>query len=170
MMMQSHQESESQLQKYADLELQHILLELKNGRAQHMRHFIDQYFCYKKGYVNKRGNADWGQIAKYEYISEDARRALAANKDEKVRRDHVVPLKVIITELKKLKPITKEAIAAVLDRLVISAIITKAEDARLRGLKLNDKMPEGWKNPFDRYKAAQITYHKQQPKSTKGTT
>ena len=42
-----------------EIELQHIQLELHNNRSQHLRHFIDQYYCYKNGYVSKNGKAKW---------------------------------------------------------------------------------------------------------------
>ena len=40
------------------IELKHVLLELISNRGQHLRHFVDQYFCYKHGYVKRTGTAD----------------------------------------------------------------------------------------------------------------
>lgn len=34
---------ESTNNKNAQIELEHILLELRNGLAQHLRHFVDQF-------------------------------------------------------------------------------------------------------------------------------
>lgn len=37
----------------AKLELKHIQLEIISKRGQLLRHFVGQYFCYKKGYIKK---------------------------------------------------------------------------------------------------------------------
>lgn len=49
---------------HAEVELRHIKLELTSGRQQHMRHFIDQYYCYRLGgdYVRSSGTAHWERI------------------------------------------------------------------------------------------------------------
>jgi len=44
--------------KNAEVELKHIQIELENDRTQHMRHFVDQYYCYKNNFVNSNGKAN----------------------------------------------------------------------------------------------------------------
>lgn len=58
-----------QNKKYAEVELKHIQLELENNRTNHFRSFIDQYFCFKNGYVRKSGTADWEGIVWNEAVS-----------------------------------------------------------------------------------------------------
>jgi len=149
---------------YARIELQHIQIELVNKRYQHLRHFIDQYFCYKKGYVNGNGNADWGQIFWNEYVSS---KAMEKTERSMVRKEHVIPLKRIRQELEKLAETNKtslEDIAACLDKLVIFATITREEDRKLTAAGLHDRMPPGYdqdghrlySNPFARYEITGI--------------
>ena len=143
----------------AAIELEHILLELKHGRTQHMRHFIDQYFCYKNNYVNRNGNADWERILDSEHASEAAARIIKKReKDYRklITKEHVVPVYEIREMLKGLmgEPISADKIARKLDKYVVFAAISKDEDEKLRNNGLNNKMPEGWApgdNLFARY-------------------
>lgn len=126
----------------ARIELEHIQLELKNGRTQHLRHFVDQYYCYKNGHIKSTGVADWESIVWKGFVSLDARRL----GDRKlVVKEHVVPLRVIREMLIELSPTgiaTLEGIAAVLDDNVRFATISKDEDKILREHKLTSKMPK----------------------------
>ena len=158
-------------QKYAEIELKHIQLELKNNRAQHMRHFVDQYFCYRNGYIKKTGAANWEGIVWNETVS---LAALNLAKDKagnrrKVVKEHVVPLKVItvaLCELRDKNNISVSEIAKCLDRLVNFATITKEEDTLLRQAGLSSKMPPGYyqknhrlyQDPFSRYRSAGIAF------------
>lgn len=147
----------------AEIELNHIKLELerRNGRPQHLRHFIDCFFCYENGYVNKSGTADWNNLIWREYVSVHAAK-LSDRKD--VVKEHVVPIRLITKELVDLKPATNTAIKATLNRLTIFATITKREDSVLRSLGLSSKMPVEYyqenhplyNDPFARYKVAGI--------------
>ncbi len=158
--------SELSNKKFAELELKHIQIELENNRYQHLRHFVDQYFCYKNGYVKKTGTANWEGIVWNENVSLNAK---SENNRKKVVKEHVIPLKRITQELEKLvesKKTKLEEIAECLDRLVVFATITKDEDKRLREAKLHSKMPsaydqvghELYKDPFARYKVVGIQY------------
>ena len=152
--------------KNVEIELKHIQLELNNNRTQHLRHFIDQYFCYKHGYVNKSGKAKWDDIFWNETVS------IAASKTRTkgdVVKEHVVPLKHITSELVKLvKPegVSLVEIADCLDELLHFATITKEEDKLLRQAKLHSRMPDEYfqknsalyKDVFARYKIVNIRY------------
>lgn len=155
---------------YADIEIEHIYIELKNGRANHMRHFIDQYFCYKNGYVRKSGSANWHEIVLNEYVSDEAQKT----RDRSLMvKEHVVPLKRIVYELVQLSKkegFSKEDISNCLDRLVTFATITKNEDQLLRKAKLSRSMPKEYddknnqlyKDRFARYKKVGIKVSKRE--------
>jgi len=150
--------------KNARIELQHIQLELINNRARHMRHFIDQYFCYKNGYVTRTGSPKWADIFWNEHVSVLGRKETLR---KNVVKEHVIPLDCITRELTdqfQKNEMSLEEIAAFLDEKVTFATITKEEDKRLRDAKLNKKMPNGYKqnghplygDPFARYKTVGI--------------
>lgn len=158
--------TESELNKHAEIELKHIQIELENKRYQHLRHFIDQYFCYKKGYVKKSGSANWEGIVWKEAVS---LKAMNETSRTNVVKEHVIPLKRIAEELAKLaesNTISSNDISNCLDNLIFFATITKEEDKLLRDKKLHSKMPaeydlEGhclYKDPHARYKAVGIEY------------
>jgi hypothetical protein len=150
--------------KNAMIELQHIQLELNNQRTQHMRHFIDQYYCYKNNLVTVTGKANWDKILWNGYVSKNA--AIEIDR-KKVTKEHIVPLKVIVHELTLLNTkaeISLETIQNCIDNLLMFATITKEEDAKLRSLKLTSSMPVGYQlsndplygDKFSRYKLAGI--------------
>ncbi len=156
------------MNKNAEIELRHIQLELENNRSQHLRHFVDQYFCYKNDYVKRTGAANWEAIVWNETVSIKAKNT--TNRKEVVK-EHVIPLKRITQELEKLSELNNtslEAIARCLDELTIFATITKDEDKSLREEKLNSKMPpeydeeghELFHDPYARYKKVGIEYEK----------
>lgn len=153
--------------KNALVEIEHLKLELQNGRTQHFRSFIDQYYCYKNGYVNRNGKAKWNDLFWKEFVSEEANKTT----DKKlVTKEHVVPLKVITSKLQCIprEDITIDTIRKVLDKYIVFATITKAEDKLLRDEKLNSKMPDEYYNTnsllyndlFARYKKVGIKYKK----------
>jgi len=75
-----------------------------------------------------------------------------------LRHEHLVPKKVVIAHLLALDPATTDNVHAILDRYCIGVVVTKDEDARLTGLGLRSKMPDGWDagDPWARYAAAGI--------------
>jgi len=150
------------------IELRHIQLELENGRFQHFRSFVDQYYCYKHGYINRNGKAKWSDLFWKEIVSKNAQKT---NDKKKVIKEHVIPLRVITDKLAQLAKDGTPSIPAiqeVLDKYTIFATITKDEDQRLRDAKLNSKMPNAfydekdplYDDPFARYKAVNIKYEK----------
>tara|TARA_B110000285_G_C14701444_1_gene413622 strand:+ start:130 stop:594 length:465 start_codon:yes stop_codon:yes gene_type:complete len=145
-----------------EVELKHIQLELNNERSQHLRHFVDQYFCYKNGYVNKNGKPKWDLIFWKEWVSEEAEKV--SHKDLVVK-EHIVPLKVITDKLKELDSnCTIEQIKSIIDEFLHFATITKEEDKRLSSLGFKQKMPNEFYEEnhnmfgdiFARYKVAEI--------------
>jgi hypothetical protein len=154
------------MNKNTELELLHIQLELHNNRTQHLRHFIDQYFCYQYGYVTNSGKSNWNLIFWREWVSVNANNL--TNKTH-VIKEHIVPLKFITNQLKNLKQdCTIAEIKTILDYYLHFATITKDEDTKLRKMGLNQKMPEDFFNAkselfndvFARYKKANIEIKK----------
>lgn len=150
----------------AEIELKHVLLELHNNRSQHLRHFIDQYYCYKKGYVNKNGKAKWDLIFWKEFVSSEAEKL--TNK-RLVIKEHVIPLKVITEKLKELgSNCSLEEVKNIIDKYLHFATISKKEDMILRESGLNHKMPDDffdvnselYQNVFARYIKAGIEFKK----------
>ena len=69
------------IEEQAQIELKHIELELKNNRDQHLRHFMDQYYCYRHGYVRGKNNrADWEAIVWNDKVSLAAREMAAVGR------------------------------------------------------------------------------------------
>jgi hypothetical protein len=148
---------------YALIELKHIQLELQYGRTHHFRHFVDQYFCYKHGYVTKSGKASWSKIPWNEYVSEEANKT----RDKKliVEKEHILPLGVITSYLVELGANPSiESIKVVIDKYLHFATIINEEDKLLNAHGLNSKMPDEYYDKssdlygdmFARYKVAGI--------------
>jgi len=136
---------DSRCAEYALIELKHIQLELMNDRYQHLRHFVDQYYCYSNCIVKRTGRADWEAVVWKGFVSVAARQLQPDRKS--VVKEHLVPLKVIENRLRLLveeKKVTLKNIASVLQELTHFATITKSEDALLRKAGLGRKMPDGF--------------------------
>ncbi|MDP3777561.1 MULTISPECIES: hypothetical protein [Methylotenera] len=155
--------------KNALIELKHIELELLNGRSHHFRHFVDRYYCYKNGFVNRSGMADWEGMVWHGIVSIEAR--LLGDRKQVVK-EHVVPLRIItqmLTEHAASGDFSCESIADLLDRYLVFATISKREDALLRQNGLTSQMPEGFyqmgnplhKNLLARYLAVGIQLEEQ---------
>ena len=130
--------------KNALIELQHIELELRNNRTQHLRHFVDQYYCYKHNHVNRNGKANWEGMVWKGFVSAEASK-ISDRKD--VVKEHVIPLKVITKILLDHSihdDFSLESIARILDTYLIFATISQREDKLLRDAKLTSKMPCGF--------------------------
>jgi len=71
--------------------------------------------------------------------------------------EHVVTVSAICAMVMELVNPTKEDLAATIRKWTLIAVITKAEDARLKALKLNKTMPDNWETDMLlRYKLAGI--------------
>lgn len=74
--------------------------------------------------------------------------------------EHLVPRKVVRDILLSLpqEQRTIDKVEGILDRLTLTALITKEQDVLLRDLKLTSKMPAGWcpwtGDPLERYRIA----------------
>jgi hypothetical protein len=136
----------------AGLELRHIQLELEHNRFEHMRHFIDQYYCYRKGITKRTGRAKWESIVWTGVVSVAARAKYPDR--QAVVKEHAVPLKEIISMLRLLaaeRRTSLEDIAELLTQFTVFGTITREEDAKLRASGLVSAMPEGFYVPGHAY-------------------
>lgn len=132
----------------AQLELQHIQLELQHGRTDHFRHFIDQFYCFTNGFVNRNGRAKWSVLHWHGFVSKSAR--VAAANEQKVFKDHVIPLRAIQEELVELAAEGTPSLSSISDvlvRLTHFGAITEEENQNLRDAGLNHRMPAGFYDP-----------------------
>ena len=72
--------------------------------------------------------------------------------------DHAIPFRYIEAELLDLAEVTPQAVADVLEKKCVVALITTEEDRKLNAAGLSSKMPENWDglDPLARYKAVGI--------------
>lgn len=128
----------------ANIELQHIYLEVYNERYHHLGAFIEAYYCHRHGLVTKQGKPDWLQI-----FTKGTRTLAAAAIVERKRlvRDLVVPLTVIVGYLKTLvrdDRLSLDTIKKVLDHYVIYIIMTRYEHEQLVNAGLKNVMPASY--------------------------
>ena len=131
------------------IELEHIRLELIHRRTKnvnvinHLRHFVDQWFCYKYGYITNGNRAAWGKIIFKEYVSEGVLKLLEKYTEVEllsmkgknrliVEKEHIMPLNRITKKLLELpKNPSIEEIEIILIENLKYATITKEEDKLL---------------------------------------
>jgi hypothetical protein len=131
------------------IELEHIRIELIHRRTKnvnvinHLRHFVDQWFCYKHGYITNGNRAAWGKIIFKEYVSEGVFKLLEKYTEEEllnmkgksrliVEKEHIMPLNRITKKLLELPTTSSiEEIEFILIENVKFATITKEEDKLL---------------------------------------
>lgn len=170
------------------IELEHIRLELIYRRTKnvnvinHLRHFVDQWFCYKHGYITNGNRAAWGKIIFKQYVSEGVLKLLEKytevdllsmkGKDRLiVEKEHIMPLNRITKKLLELPTSPSiEEIETILMENVKYATITKEEDKLL----IKQDMPSEYFNSnhelyndfFARYKSVGIKLIKTNNTST----
>ena len=75
-----------------------------------------------------------------------------------LRYDHAIPFGYVMKEILEAEELDLDVLRKILEEKIVICLITKEEDARLKMLGLNSKMPETWdgEDPLARYKAAKI--------------
>jgi hypothetical protein len=160
------------------VELEHIRIELMHRRqnVSHLRHFVDQWFCYKHGHITKGNKATWGKIVFNEYVSEGVLELLEKYTETDllnmkgknkliVEKEHIIPLYQISKKLLRLPANPSiEQIEAILEDTVKYATITKKEDKILLKKDMPseyfDSTHELFNDSFARYKSAGIKINK----------
>ncbi|GAJ72356.1 hypothetical protein JCM18904_3169 [Vibrio sp. JCM 18904] len=138
----------------ADIELQHLWLEVQAERWQNLPRFLFSYYCYKHNLISKTNKVCW----------ETARANLPASTSIKERKNAVVePLVSEETVAGLLKAISKDGgemtfdvMGTTLDTFLHYVVISKEEKARLKS-----NMPASWyqrsnKSPLARFEQAGI--------------
>lgn len=120
----------------ADIELQHIWLEVQTQRWHNIPRFLFSYYCFKHNLVSKTNKPCW----------ETAREALPASTTIQTRKDSVieplVPEDTVIGLLKTLskdEEISFDAMVQTLEAFLHYVVISKQEKA-----KLKPNMPASW--------------------------
>jgi hypothetical protein len=131
------------------IELEHIKIELLHRRTtnanviNHLRHFVDQWFCYKYEYITNGNRAAWGKIIFKEYVSAGVLKLLEKYTEKEllsmkgnnrliVEKEHIMPLNRIAKKLLELpKNPSIEEIEIILIENLKYATITKEEDKLL---------------------------------------
>lgn len=132
----------------ANIELQHIYLEVYSERYCHLRTFLESYYCYQHGLVTKQGKPDWIQIFNV------GKRTVAATqiKERKLLvREMVMPLSVIMGHFKALvrdDEATINSIQAVIDDYLEYVIMTREEYNALVQAGLKETMPASYYQPL----------------------
>ncbi|EHZ2780851.1 hypothetical protein ACFJ92_001927 [Vibrio parahaemolyticus] len=141
----------------ADIELQHLWLEIQTQRWQNVPRFLFSYYCYKNNLVNKNNKVCW----------ETARDALPASISLKTRKQAVIePLIPEETVVGLLKAISKDGemtcdvMTATLNAFLHYVVISKQEK-----LQLKPNMPASWyqqhhRSVFARFEQAGIEFNK----------
>ncbi|HDM8184882.1 TPA: hypothetical protein P0E26_001574 [Vibrio harveyi] len=120
----------------ADIELQHLWLEVQAERWQNLSRFLFSYYCYKHNLVSKTNKVCW----------ETARASLpCSNTITELKHAVIEPLIPEDTVVGLLKTISKdgdmsfEIMASTLDTFLRYVVISKQEKAQLK-----PNMPAGW--------------------------
>ncbi|NOJ20970.1 hypothetical protein [Vibrio jasicida] len=120
----------------ADIELQHLWLEVQTERWQNLSRFLFSYYCYKHNLVSKTNKVCW----------ETARASLPCSKTITMRKHAVIePLIPEDTVVGLLKTISKdgdmsfEIMASTLDTFLRYVVISKQEKTQLK-----PNMPASW--------------------------
>lgn len=120
----------------ADIELQHIWLEVQAERWHNIPRFLFSYYCYKHNHVSKTNKPCW----------ETARNALPTSSSVQARKNSVieplVPENAVVGLLKALSKdgeMTFDTMAQTLYEFLHYVVISKQEQA-----KLKPNMPASW--------------------------
>ncbi|NAX20476.1 hypothetical protein CAG65_04585 [Vibrio sp. V39_P1S14PM300] len=133
-----------------DIELEHILLEIRAERWNQLDRFLFPYFCFREGYLTKQGKPDW-----------EAARAQSPRSSKIMQVKHaclepLLPNEALIGELKRHTRdgnLTLASLKRILATALQYAVISKEEKQALSSLGLADAMPPEW------YRSAERTIH-----------
>lgn len=126
---------------HANLELQHIYLEVYAERFHYLRQYFEGYYCYRHQLVTRQGKADWEQIFDYSVRSMAA--SQIKNRKQLVRELRL-PLAVLTGKLKALvrdDELSLESIKRLLDSHLDYIILTREEFQQLKAAGFHDRMP-----------------------------
>jgi len=131
----------------ANIELQHIYLEVYAERFHFLRQFFEAYYCYQHHLVTRQGKADWEQIFDHAIRSKAASRI--ENRKQLVR-EFRLPLPVLTGKLKALVRDEEQSIDSIkrlLDTYLDYVILTRDEFHKLKAAGLHERMPADYYRP-----------------------
>ena len=125
----------------ADLELQHIYLEVYAERYHHLKSFIEAYYCFTHGAVTKNDKPDWEAIFDTGIRTTQSQGVV----DRKLLvRDMLVPFSVLVGMMKTMvrdDDLTIEGLRQLLDEKLKYVVLTRIEHSILDKQGLKDAMP-----------------------------
>ena len=128
----------------ANLELQHIYLEVYAERFHYLRQFFEGYYCYRHHLVTRQGKADWEQI--FEHGARSQAASLIKDRKQLVR-EFRLPLSVLTGKLKALvrdDELSIDTIKQLLDTHLEYVILTCQELQKLKAAGLVQRMPANY--------------------------
>lgn len=153
--------------------LKHIQIAVEAGdRGAPFRTFLDNFYAYYAGgpFLNRSGRPHWlnapcprrhrDALLHSHFVSVAAMRVLAELSDERLVKDHAIPVSVLREMLLQDGCNTLERVQSLMNRFYRIGIITASEDALLTSRGLRSRMPSGWRTsdgPFARFETVGIT-------------
>lgn len=138
-----------------ELEFEHIYLEVRGQRWQHIERFLLSYFCYREGFVSSKGKPDW------ELARASCPRSSNVHSLKHSTLEPVVPLDVVIGEIKRYwrdGELTPSSLRRILDSLLRFITIDKQEKSALKNAGLEKAMPACWYQSEQRDPMARFTH------------
>ncbi len=135
----------------ADLELQHIYLEVYAERYHHLKAFIEAYYCFTHGAVTKNDKPDWEAIFDTGLRTTQSCGVM----DRKLLvRDMLVPFSVLVGMMKVMvrdDDLTIDGLRQLLDEKLQYVILKRVEYSRLVKQGLKEAMPAGFYQTHSHY-------------------
>jgi len=154
----------------ADAYLDHILIYLKSNErgSPPLRMFLDNWFAYSHQgpFLSPNGNPVWFNnpdpsklkvreaLLSMHYVSKGAIDVINGDSDDKLVKEHSVPISILKDILYSKMPKNKSTLNNLLLTYYRLGVLTKTEDNLLKTNGLNSKMPKNWNstmNVFARY-------------------
>lgn len=141
-------------------------------RGAPFRTFFDNFYAYYVGgpFLNQSGRPHWHNnpcprrhreaLLHSHFVSVPAMRVLAGLSEERLIKDHAIPVSVLRELFLEDGCNTLERVHSLMSRFYRIGIITAFEDALLTSRGLRSRMPSGWRmsdDPFARYESVGIT-------------
>ena len=131
----------------ANLELQHIYLEIYAERYHSLRQYFEAYYCYREGLVTRQGKPDWEQIFT---VAPHSQQALTCADRKQLVREMWLPLSVLEGKLKVMvrdDVLSIEAIQTLLDEQLRYVIVSRTQWQMLKQKGWVDQMPPAYYQP-----------------------
>lgn len=150
----------------ANLELQHIYLEVYAERYLYLELYLEGYYCYRHQLITRQGKADWTQIFDFAQRSQAAQ---AVTERQQLVRLFRLPLSVLTGKLKTLirdDALTGASLKQCLNTHLDYVVLTRSEWQQLKAAGLENRMPAdyyrpgtvAYQQPMSRFQALSIAF------------